>query len=233
MLISQSIQNLKLFTKLPGFILAKDIESKYLAMSNDFARIAGWASPDQSIGKADYDSPCRASEFANIFISQDKQVIQTCRQMLTLDIQHYATGWHALLTKRDPIKNAKGQIEGLLLSCIDVSNTHVFKVGVLLNDFDQKIVNTSYKPASYVLSEDYVQLPLTPVEQDCLFLLLRGKSLNQISNILNLSVKIIDNHFNSIKYKLNCDSLSEVAQKAIDKGFLHYIPQTFLVEKFH
>lgn len=93
---------------------------------------------------------------------------------------------------------------------------------------DQKIINTIHGSASYILNEDYVPLPLTTRQQTCLFLLARGKTVKQIANILSISTRTVEEHIESIKHRLNCYSKSQVIEKAIDSGFLYYIPKEFL-----
>jgi DNA-binding CsgD family transcriptional regulator len=53
---------------------------------------------------------------------------------------------------------------------------------------------------------------------------MRGKSMKQIASILNLSVRTVESYFALIKLKLGCNNKSQIIEKAINSGFLHYIP---------
>ena len=42
-------------TNIPGFVIAKDIHSRYSVISKDYALLLGWKSPDQCIDLTDFD----------------------------------------------------------------------------------------------------------------------------------------------------------------------------------
>ncbi len=51
-------------TNIPGFVIAKDIHSRYSVISKDYALLLGWKSPDQCIDLTDFDIPCEAVKAA-------------------------------------------------------------------------------------------------------------------------------------------------------------------------
>lgn len=58
--------------------------------------------------------------------------------------------------------------------------------------------------------------------------MLRGKSMKEIATILNLSVRTVESYFAIIKLKLGCSNKSQIIEKAINSGFLHYIPNSII-----
>lgn len=64
-----------LVDQLPGYILAKDINSKFMLASKKAAQLFGFANIDNMIGLNDYDLKCEASQWASEFQDQDKLVI--------------------------------------------------------------------------------------------------------------------------------------------------------------
>ena len=49
--------------------------------------------------------------------------------------------------------------------------------------------------------------------------------MKEIATILNLSVRTVESYFVIIKLKLGCNNKSQIIEKAINGGFLHYIPE--------
>ena len=156
----------------PGLWIAKNKNSVYQGISREFLGMFGWKDIDQIAGKTDHDIPCKVSEFANVFISQDRQAVESREKLLTLEIMPFASGWRSVLVERRGISDEKGNADGVLLQAIDVSESSIFRKCMLLNSSDQKTVDTSNKMASYILSAEHSPLPLTKQQEACLFLLI-------------------------------------------------------------
>jgi DNA-binding CsgD family transcriptional regulator len=210
--------------KTPGLIIAKDIQSIYLNITQDFASLLGFKSSEECTGKRDYDIPSKAAEFADQFIKMDKQVITENKKMIALDIQEYTSGWKMILVERNPLKNSDGQVIGLFNQCIDVSETAAFRPYLILHQLDNKISGKSLSPVSYTLSQSHSPFLLTEKQEYCLFLLIRGKTVKEIAKVLSISPRTVESHIEALKIKLRCRSKSEIIEKAIMSGFLHYIP---------
>lgn len=211
-------------TGLPGLHILKSTLSLYLGITNDFAKLLGWKSAEECIGKKDYDIPCKAVEFADEFIKMDKKVIVTEQKMLALDVQPYASGWKLVLVERNPIK-IQNEV-GLFNHCIDVSTSSLFSHYVKLHQSDIKKFGAPQKPTSYTLTAKHSPLALLTAKQEqCLFFLVRGKSIKEVAKILNLSPRTVECHLDAIKNKLKCQTKSDVIDIAINTDFLYYIPE--------
>ncbi|WP_341755693.1 MULTISPECIES: LuxR C-terminal-related transcriptional regulator [unclassified Candidatus Tisiphia] len=212
----------------PGFVIAKDINSKYSVISKDYALLLGWKSPDHCVDLTDFDIPCEAVKAAEQFITLDQKVIDTTKAILSLYICNYSSGWKTLMSHKIPIQQEDGKITGIFGQVMDISNTNMFNWYLALNQFDKKFINSQDKPIIYILNQEHSPLPLSKKQQECVFLLLRGKSMKEIATILNLSVRTVESYFAIIKLKLGCSNKSQLIEKAINSGFLHYIPNSII-----
>jgi DNA-binding CsgD family transcriptional regulator len=209
----------------PGLVIAKDVNSRYSVISKDYALLLGWKNPDQCVDLTDFDIPCEAAKAAEQFRTLDQKVVDSTEAVLSLYICNYSSGWKTLISNKMPIQHENGQIAGIYGQVMDISNTNMFNWCLALNQFDQKLISTKNKPVIYILNQEHSPLPLSRQQQACVFLLIRGKSMKEIATILNLSVRTVESYFVIIKLKLGCNNKSQIIEKAINGGFLHYIPE--------
>jgi len=113
------------------------------------------------------------------------------------------------------------------IKCIEVSDANLFRSYFMLHQIDVKFLGKNYKPTSYTLTDLHCPFLLTEKQENCLFLLIRGKTIKEIAKMLKVSPRTIESHFVAIKTKLNCDYNAELIEKAIDSGFLYYVPKNF------
>ncbi len=215
-----------LFIKnVPGFILIKDIHSKYLSISNDFAKVLGWKNTESAINKSDYEIPSKAAESADYFIYADKKVISTAKELLVLNVANYTDNISSLLAQKKPIVS-NNQIIGTAIHCIDVTNITMQNLNYLNCTIGNNI--NSKKPKQYILSPEASPFALTEKQQTCLALLIRGKSMKEMAYILNISITGVQSRLDAIKNKLRCNNKSQLIEKAIDQGFLMHLPKSLV-----
>lgn len=212
---------------LPGLANVKDINSRFIIFTEELAKLAGWSSADAMHGKNDFDTPCDLAKFADQFIQMDKKVIVNETKMIALDIQRYNTGWGMILAEKIPLVDETGKTIGIYSSLIDLSETNLFRFYLNIYENDSKFTGEEKKPVSYILNEAHCPLPLTEKQENCLFLLIRGKTIKEAAKILDISPRTVECHIDAIKIKLGCQYKSEVIEKAIEKGFLFYIPKLY------
>ena len=145
--------------------------------------------------------------------------------MIIQIIGNYAIGWTTLLFEKIPVKINGSTETGVFVKTIDL--TTILPSAINLYKFDNKFSNTKNLPCCYILGDNQASLFLTDRQQECLFLLIRGKSAKQIANILAVSLRTVEDHIIKIKQKLNCYNKSQLIEKAIDSGFLYYISSKF------
>lgn len=212
--------------------MIKDRQSRYVSMTEDLAHFLGWKNPYDGLEKTDYDLPCKASESADIFMKQDKEVMDSGVKLSLICIDRYPTGWHILLGNKTPIKNENSLVTGLCINCLDVSNISEFKTYLRLQHIDSKIRGNTKLPISYTLTSEHNTMKLTEKQECCLFLMLRGKTYKEIGKILKLSPRTIESHIEAIKCKLNCQKKSDIIEKALTHGYLNNIPNYFQSNNF-
>lgn len=88
--------------QLPGLIVLKDTDSKFLGCNRNFSKLAGFPTIDSIMGKIDEDLKCEAANHAFRFRQQDKKAMMDEPQTI-LDIHRFADGkvW-TCITKKYP-----------------------------------------------------------------------------------------------------------------------------------
>ena len=109
-------------SNVPAAIFWKDRNSVYLGVNDRFARDSGLQSPQELIGKTDYDLAW-TKEQADFYRLCDREVMESGEAMLNIEeSQQQADGKRVnLLTSKVPIRNASGQVTGMLGIYIDIT----------------------------------------------------------------------------------------------------------------
>ncbi len=224
------IHNLSFIQTIPGLFLIKSLDSIFTNMTCSTAKLVGWKTVEKSLGKTDYDLPCKASEFAPQFVSLDKQVIESSKSLLTIETQNYSEGWKTNLVKRNILFDKNNLAFGIFTQLVDITDTSFHRNCMVLGGLNKKCATA--RSAIYMLSNSNIQtsFKLSQRQEECLFFLIRGKTTKQIANILNLSSRTIEDHIEKMKHKLDCFSKYQLIDKAINSDFFYYVPKT-LFEK--
>ncbi|MCS6815241.1 MAG: PAS domain-containing protein, partial [Cyanobacteria bacterium] len=107
---------------IPQYVFWKDINSVYLGCNRNFAELAGLASPEDIVGKTDYDLPWR--KYAQQFIDRDRKVIATNQPIYrVIDPIISAKGQPAWTeTNKVPLQDDEGNVIGILGTRDDVTD---------------------------------------------------------------------------------------------------------------
>lgn len=111
-----------IITHIPGAVYWKDRQYLYAGCNNAFAKKAGAASPQQILGKSDYELVWRREE-ADYFRECDRKVMDEDRPLLNVEEpERQADGRQAiLLTSKVPLRDKEGRVWGVLGIDTDVS----------------------------------------------------------------------------------------------------------------
>src|ERR1700688_2804847 len=113
-----------IFDQLPGVWACKDENSVYVYGNGEFARALGIKSPEVMMGRTDYDMPCDAARFSDLFQAQDQKVITTSKPMRTLDIHTYAGyEWKVYVFTKTSLLDESNKIVGIFFHGADITNT--------------------------------------------------------------------------------------------------------------
>jgi PAS domain S-box-containing protein len=106
----------------PASIFWKDRNSAFLGGNQHFAHDAGLETPDELIGKTDYDLAWTEKE-ADFYRQCDHEVMETGRPLLNIEeSQRQADGKEVyLLTNKVPLRDAAGNIDGMLGIYMDIT----------------------------------------------------------------------------------------------------------------
>jgi PAS domain S-box-containing protein len=112
----------KVMNTIPQYVFWKDLDSVYLGCNENFALISGVSTPDNIVGKTDYDLAWREVE-ANLFRELDKEVINTDQpQMNIISPQLQADNREAWIEINIvPLHDDEGQVIGVLGTYNDIT----------------------------------------------------------------------------------------------------------------
>ncbi|MCH9675187.1 MAG: PAS domain-containing protein [Gammaproteobacteria bacterium] len=107
---------------IPQFIFWKDVDSVYLGCNANLATVAGVQTPEDIVGKTDYDLAWNAAE-ADAFRADDlREMKSNAAQYHIIEPQHQAGGKQAWLdTNKIPLRNSDGEVIGLLGTFEDIT----------------------------------------------------------------------------------------------------------------
>ncbi len=107
---------------IPQLILWKDRNSVYLGCNQNTAQVAGFKSPEEIVGKTDYDLPWTPEE-ADWYCECDRLVMDSGQpQLHIIETQQQADGRKAWLdTCKIPLRDAQGNVIGILVTIEDIT----------------------------------------------------------------------------------------------------------------
>ena len=121
--IRESQEFLKsVLTVFPLYLFWKDTHSVYLGCNQNFATVAGFASPEEIVGKTDYDLPWGETE-GKAYIADDQEVIASATPKLGLiETQLQSNGQQVWVeTNKVPLYDGNGEIIGILGTYQDIT----------------------------------------------------------------------------------------------------------------
>ncbi len=112
----------ELLKQIPASVFWKDKNSVYLGCNNAFARSLGLSSPEEIIGKTDYDLPT-AKEDSDAFRADDKQVIESKQPKLNIEERQTLSDGRKviLLTNKVPLLDKEKNVIGVLCIYYDIT----------------------------------------------------------------------------------------------------------------
>jgi len=139
--LEKSNQQVKFFDQLikdlPGVVYWKDINSVHLGCNKGFAKQAGLQSPEDVIGKTDYDLPWK--DQAAVFKTEDQYVIQTGNPKINFENSCINSKGERVtaLTNKAPLRDIHGKVVGVIGNAFDISQEKMYANKIA--DFTRKI----------------------------------------------------------------------------------------------
>ncbi len=213
----------ELFGHLPGLWGCKDPNSVFTHLNDDFAAVLGLSSPEEGIGKTDFDMPCQTNRCAMQFKQQDQWVMSTAQPLKILDVHPFAGGqWRAYIFTKLPLKNKHKKTVGVLLHGEELASfSTIKKLSLLSYLITQRTQQHLNDMVALLFSH---QKSLTHRQTQVLFYLLRGKTAKMIAKILNISHRTVDEYLQQLKCKFDAVDRIDLIEKATSAGYWNLIP---------
>lgn len=110
-----------IMSSIPGHVFWKDVNGVYLGCNDIQARSAGFQRSQDMIGKTDFDMLW--AEGANEIRANDQRIMLTGTAEVVDEEADYGNGNVRMFSSiKSPIKNAQGEVFGILGICVDITN---------------------------------------------------------------------------------------------------------------
>lgn len=198
----------------PGFMGWKNRDLTYAGCNANLATMLGLQCPDNIVGLTDRDLRDFTEEsyqfhHHNDLLALSGKTVHCLHQSTTFNGEGLFT-----IIKKPLIDNEK-KIIGIIYHCTPMQTT------ASLSMMQQDKRNLVAMPAANINK-------LSAREMECLFYVLRGKTLKEIAIMLQLSRRTIETYFENIKNKFGCTNKTELLVQAISKGYMNIIPDNLI-----
>lgn len=210
----------------------KDLEGRYLKSNQPLATFFGFKQNREMAGVTDYDLRSAAVELAEVFQACDKQVISQKADRKFLEIvKSTKQEMRVMAVTKAPIVGDAGIFIGTFGRATDMTD-HFLKLGCLLTKSHPHKYSQQLSVSSFTIGAmSGSPINLTSRQAECLFFLLRHKTIQQISLILNLSVRTIETYVEQLKIKFYCPNKNALLEKALSLGFFYMVPESIFSQQ--
>jgi diguanylate cyclase (GGDEF)-like protein/PAS domain S-box-containing protein len=146
-----------ILNSIPIRVFWKSRDLTYLGCNRAFAVDAGFSSPEEIVGKDDYQMGWR--DQADLYRSDDRQVIETGIAKLLIEEPQTTPDGRTitLLTSKMPLRGASGEIEGILGTYWDISERkRVEEALARERDFSAALIDS--QPGLFLLMDEQAHL---------------------------------------------------------------------------
>lgn len=225
-----NIDFIDILNSLPNAIGIKNSQSIFIGVNEATAKLTGFNNSEEMIGVDDANIKCPTAEFYETFIQQDQATLQGYNQK-NLDLSRYADGnIHAFISTKNKFKD-KNKNEFVLFSMAEIPIKKIAKLLTFLTN-ENKFTNEplgSFQ-LNYMLNQQQHPCQLSQKQAECLFYLVRGKTVKEIARLLHKSARTIEDHVENLKNQFNCLSKSELIDKAFQMGIAQIIPPSLIAD---
>ncbi|BCA95590.1 histidine kinase [Legionella antarctica] len=151
----------EIINNLPGAVYWKDKDGHYMGCNKFVAKMAGYDSPEQMIGKTDYDLCWNA--FADEWRLLDQKVIEDDSTIVREEKAQLSNGQIITeLTFKTPLKNEHGEIIGIIGTSLDITERKEMEAALHQSQIALKAANLAKTEFIANMSHD-IRTPLTGV----------------------------------------------------------------------
>jgi PAS domain S-box-containing protein len=153
---------------IPARVFWKDPDLRYLGCNRPFARDAGVRSPDEIIGRDDYQMGWR--EQADLYRNDDRQVLESGKPKLNYEEPQTAPDGRGiwLRTNKVPLQNADGAVWGVLGTYEDITESKRAEMALRRNEERFRSIAEALPDVIYRLGPDGSVIYVSPSVQTVL-----------------------------------------------------------------
>lgn len=218
-----TISDQLILMQIPGCIAWKDKNLKYQGANKNLLITMNFEHPKELVGLSDEDLALNTPELNTFFHEQDLLALQGHSVEVIHDLEHAKDKTYFL--QKSPLRCEQGTIIGVVYYCMMWSQADLLTA---LRQIDQKFQPASALSHYYNIDAHHNPNNLSVRELECLFLQLRGKTIKQTGEILNLSKRTVESYLDNIKAKFGCQSKSELLVAAMIQGYQKHIPKSLI-----
>lgn len=207
----------KIYDDANYIVTFKDESLKFLYCNKFTLRFLGLKRLEDILGKTDHEVSW--AKYADLYTNHAEKSLMDTSSLAIWPAIDSEKRYHVAVCQRTVINN--GNKKNIL------THTSVLKEKDHLEIADLMQSKESYC-SDLLENAEEVKSMLTRRESECLFHLLRGRSSKTIASILGISSRTVEAHIDGLRFKFRCSYRTELVEKAIEMGFLHYIPESFL-----
>jgi len=139
---------------IPIYVFWKDRNSVYLGCNKNFALVAGFNTPDQIIGKTDYEMPW-SKEDSDFYRKIDKEVMDSGKAQINFEesqnVADNKTKW--LSTSKVPLFDADGKVIGVLGTYEDITARKEMELQLKRQTEELQVKNDNLKEVNFKLEQ--------------------------------------------------------------------------------
>lgn len=146
-----------LLANISHYVFWKDRNSVFLGCNHNFARVAGKDSPDDIIGKTDYDMPWSKEESEG-YRADDREVMESgCPVLNKEETQAQVDGREkVILTSKVPLRDKEGNVIGLIGMFADITDIRQADEKIRTqNKFLEDVINSLGHPFYVIDANDW------------------------------------------------------------------------------
>lgn len=203
----------------PGIIGCKDQNLKYISLNKTGLDFFKFSSEEEIIGLDDYQMPWNSVVDMLHYFDRRTMEQGSCFNLELIKACNGVT--HTLLTQKIPLVNNSKQCVGVSIFSFSFKIEDLFNYHKAMTNqlkvFNPKMQTHSSNKRKYF---EYKSLRFTRREAQCVSMILRGATIDEIANKICRSPRTVQKYYDSLREKLSSTKHSVVFQKAIEYGFI-------------
>lgn len=207
----------------PGCYFRKNLDLCYEDANEQYLSLLGMKNIETLIGISDYSLPS-GEKFADGYRSHDRDAIEGVNYHILEPVIGHDGKTKFFLTYKQAYCGDNGEVKGVICQAAPLRCNQNTK---LIAHLIKKNGNTSFKIHPTLFNHygrSFLKEKLTKREIDILYYLMQSNTAKDIASILSISKRTVEGHIDRMKYKLGCETRSDIIKLGRELGFTNIIP---------